>query len=172
MATSIDIFCHVLPPEYCAAANRRLERPLHMFARAQEIPAMVDIDARLRVMDGFEGYQQVLSLASPSIEMITGPSHSPDLAKLANDCMAAIVAKHPDRFRGFTASLPLNNLDVSLTEAERAIDQLGASGVQIFTSVDGKPVDHPSILPVFDFVAERNRAVWLHPIGGMAKADY
>ena len=83
---SIDVFCHCLPPRFCAAANRLLDKRLLMFERAQAIAAMVDLEARLRVMDQFPGYCQVLSLASPTLEAITTPEKSPELAQVGNDC--------------------------------------------------------------------------------------
>lgn len=37
--------------------------------------------------------------------------------------------------------------DAGVAEAERAIYQLGALGVQIYTNVAGKPIDRPQYLP-------------------------
>src|SRR3712207_8888625 len=52
------------------------------------------------------GYRQVLTLAAPPLENVAGPDLSPELAKLANEEMAKLVEKYPDRFPGFVASLP------------------------------------------------------------------
>jgi len=169
---ALDIFCHILSPAYCDAANAAAESPLHTFARAQAIPAMVNLDARFRIMDQFDDYRQVPCLASPSIEMIAGSEKSPELARIGNDTMAALAAEHPDRFPAFVAGLPLNNSETALEEAERAVDDLDAAGVQLYTNIDGKPVDHPDILPIVELMAAKKRAVWLHPIGGMTTPDY
>jgi predicted TIM-barrel fold metal-dependent hydrolase len=169
---ALDLFCHWLPKAFCEAANRAAARPLHMFARAQKISAMVDLDARFRVMDQFPGYQQVPSLASPTLEMIARPDQTPDLARLANDEMARTVANHGERFASFVAALPLNNPEAALQEAERAVDQLGAAGVQIFTSINGRPVDEPEILQLFELMAAKKMPVWLHPIRSMTTPDY
>lgn len=169
---ALDLFCHCLPKAYCEAANRAAERPLHMFQRAQQIPAMVDLDARFRVMDLFPGYVQIPSLASPSLEMIAGPDKTPELARVANEAMAKMCADHPGRFPAFVAALPLNHPQAALQEAERAVEELQAAGVQIFSNINGRPIDEPEYLELFELMARKRKAVWLHPIRGMATPDY
>jgi aminocarboxymuconate-semialdehyde decarboxylase len=82
------------------------------------------------------------------------------------------VDQNPKRFPGFVASLPITNPAAAIQEAERAVQQLGAVGVQIYTSVNGQPVDRPETLEVFGCMAELSRPVWLHPIRSMNAADY
>jgi len=94
------------------------------------------------------------------------------LARIANDTMANLVELHPDRFAGFVAALPLNNPQAALQEADRAVDQLHAAGIQVYTSSNGRPVDNPNILAVFELMASKNRPVWLHPIRAMTSPDY
>src|SRR5688500_5490763 len=86
----IDVFCHILPPPYFERMLAISGRSAHLQKRVREIPVMVDLDLRLRMMDGFGDYVQVLSLAAPPIEVLAGPRESPDLARLANDGMAEI----------------------------------------------------------------------------------
>jgi aminocarboxymuconate-semialdehyde decarboxylase len=86
--------------------------------------------------------------------------------------MAEVVAKHPDRFPGFVASLPMNNPEAALREIDRALDQLGATGVQMFTNVAGRPLDAPDYRPLFDAMAARDLPIWLHPARPAAVADY
>jgi aminocarboxymuconate-semialdehyde decarboxylase len=168
----LDVFCHILPVEYCAAANRRLTRPSFMFTRAQAIPVMVNLEARFAVMDQFPGYRQIPSLASPTPEQIAGPEESPELARIANDALAKLVSTQRDRFPSFVAALPLNNPEAALVEAERAVKQLGAAGVQIMTSMGGRPLDEPPHLAWFELAAKLGCAVWLHPTRPMTRPDY
>src|SRR5439155_948448 len=139
---------------------------------ASLVVVLVDLEQRFRIMDRYEGYVQVLTLASPPIEALAGPDVTPELARLANDGMAELVANHPDRFPGFVASLPMNNPDASLREIDRAIDTLGATGVQIFSNVNGRPLDGPEWEPLFDRMAARRLPIWLHPARPAAFADY
>ncbi|MBI2219297.1 MAG: amidohydrolase [Candidatus Rokubacteria bacterium] len=167
----IDVFPHVLPRRYFDRMLAVAPPGMALQKRMAGIPVLVDLEQRLRVMDRYDGYMQVLTLASPPIEVVGAPSVTPDLARMANDGMAEIVAKHPDRFPGFVASLPMNNPDAALKEIDRAIDGLGATGVQMFSNVAGHPLDAPQYQPLFDAMAARDLPIWLHP-ARPAIADY
>ncbi len=143
-----------------------------MYTRACQIPAMVDLDVRFSVMDDFSEYQQILSLASPTVEAICQPSFSGELARVGNDSMAELVVKHPQRFPGFVASLPMNNLDQAHREIERAVMQLGAMGIQLYTHVEGAPLDTQQNLEIIEHIAALRKPIWLHPIRPMSFADY
>jgi uncharacterized protein len=168
----IDIFNHLYPrrffDEYIAGGAAGKD----MGKRVENIATIVDLDARFRAMDEFGDFRQVLSLPSPPLEVLAGPDRSPAMARAANDQLAEVVAGHPDRFVAFAASLPLNNPDESLKEMERAIDQLGARGVQIFSNVAGKPLDIPEMQPLFAEAARRDLPIWLHPARGANFPDY
>jgi uncharacterized protein len=168
----IDIFPHILPPRYFERMLRVAPAGLALQKRMSGIPALVDLDLRLRMMDRHEGYLQVLTLANPPLEVVGGPPVTPDLARLANDEMAEVVAAHPRRFPGFVASLPMNNPDAAVAEIDRAIGQLGATGVQIFSNVGGRPLDLPEYAAVFARMAEHRLPVWLHPARPASVADY
>ena len=168
----IDLFCHILPPAYFERMTAISARGAYMQKRVREIPAMVDLDVRFRMMDQFGDYVQVLSLAAPPIEALAPPADSPALARLANDTMAETVVRHPDRFPGFIASVPLNNVDAALQEIDRALDDLKAAGIQIFTNVNGRPLDDPEFAPIFERMARAERPIWLHPTRTAAFADY
>src|SRR3954464_3010248 len=108
-------------------------RGAHLQKRVREIPAMTNLDVRFRLMDLFGAYRQVLNLSAPPIQGLARPGLAPELARLANDTMAETVAKHPDRFPSFIASLPMNNADATTREIDLAINDLGANGATIFT---------------------------------------
>src|SRR5262249_19647215 len=126
------------------------------------LPALWDLDARRKLMEEFDDYQQVLSLSNPPIELLAGEDHSPQLAMLANDELASVCAKHPRLFPTFLASMPANNPDAATREAERAITTLGARGIQIFTNVNGKPLSSPEFFPLFAFMAAHDLPVFIH----------
>ena len=132
----------------------------------------MDVDARLRLIEAYGDFAQVLSLANPPLELVAPPDVTPDLARLANDSLAEICRKHPDRFPTFVAALPMNNLDATLAEIDRAITQLGARGVQVFTNVAGVPLSDPQFRPLFRRMAEHDLPVWVHPMRGPDFADY
>ena len=169
----IDAFPHILPKPYFDRMMRAdTPRSANMQKRVAAIPCLYDLDVRLRVMDRFDGYRQVLTLASPPVEALGEPALTRDLARLANDELAELVSRHPERFLGFAASLAMNDPDAAVAEAERAIRDLGALGVQIFTNVNGLPLDDPRFAPLFASLARLDRVIWVHPARGANVPDY
>jgi aminocarboxymuconate-semialdehyde decarboxylase len=173
MTLKIDVFNHIFPKPFFdrlqeVIVNRgAIKRWLH-------IPFLHDLDVRFRMLEEFgPDYRQILSLSAPPIESINPDRQvTLDLAMLANDSMADVVRRYPTRFPGFIASLPMNHPDESVAELERAVTQLGALGVQVFSNVSGLPLDDPRFLPLFD-TAERLRCpILLHPARGAGFADY
>ena len=144
----IDVFNHFMPAAYLDRLARLA--PDHIAVTAfPRLKPLVDLDARLRLLDQFGDLRQVISLANPPLELVATPAQSPELARAANDALADVCHRHPDRFPAFVASLPLNNLDASLEEIDRAVTQLGARGIQVFTNVAGKPLSAPELRPIF-----------------------
>jgi aminocarboxymuconate-semialdehyde decarboxylase len=168
----IDVYNHIFPKRFFERMLTMREKGSNMQRRVSEIPSLVDLDLRFRIMDTFGDYMQVISLPSPPIEAFGDRQHSPELAQLANDGLAELVTKFPDRFPGFVAALPMNNPEEAVKEIERAILKLGATGVQIYTNVNGRPLDEAAFLPVFERMAEINLPIWVHPTRGASFADY
>jgi aminocarboxymuconate-semialdehyde decarboxylase len=123
-------------------------------------------------MDMFDDYAQVICLCSPPIEVFGPPPVSTEMARLANDGMAELVDRHRQRFPAFIASLPMNDPEGLLKEAERAVHELGAVGVQVFSNVLGRPLTAPETLPLFELMAKLDLPLWLHPARGADFADY
>jgi uncharacterized protein len=121
----IDIFNHFMPKPYLDRLAALI--PGHVATTAfPRLKTLVDVDARLKLLDEFGDFAQVLSLANPPLELVAGPDVTPDLAQLANDSLAEICRKHADRFPAFIAALPMNNVAAAMTEVDRAVTQLGA----------------------------------------------
>ncbi|MDB5897013.1 MAG: amidohydrolase 2 [Ramlibacter sp.] len=168
----IDSYAHIFPRAYFdrMAATAKDKGAIK---RWLTIPVLYDLDARLKMMEEFPDYQQLLTLSMPPIEVIAGPEDSPEMARLANDGMAQIRDAHPDKFPAFVASLPMNNVPAALEEMERAITQLGARGIQVFTNVNGRPLDDEEFLPIFEAAVNKyDVPIWMHPARGAGMSDY
>jgi len=167
----IDIYNHFIPRPIFERLGDLI--PGHVALKAfRQLPTLWDIEARLRLLDEFDGVQQVLSLANPPIEMMGPPERTPEIARMANDGLAELCRQHPDRFPAFIASMPMNNVAACLDEIERAIGTLGARGIQIFTNVNGTPLSAPDYRPIFRAMARHDLPVWIHPIRGPNFPDY
>ena len=168
----IDVFTHIYPAGFFEKLMKLAPDFKDTGKRSRGVPMLVDLDERFRVMDRFEGYQQILSLPTPPLEVMAGPAQALELARSANDGMAELVARHPQRFPGFVASLPFNDPDAALRETRRAVDELGACGIQIFSNVLGKPMVAPEFLPLFEAMTAYDLPMWLHPYRGATISDY
>lgn len=168
----LDAFNHIWPTPFYEAIKSVMGPMKDITRRSEAIPMMVDLGARFRVMDQFDDYQQILSLASPPLELAGGPEVGRKLAKIGNDSMAELCAKYGDRFPGFIATIAMHDLDGAVDEVDRAICDLGAIGIQLYTNVDGKPLDAPEFRPVLERMHELDRPIWVHPSRGPNFADY
>jgi predicted TIM-barrel fold metal-dependent hydrolase len=166
----IDVFSHILPRDYYDKIVELDPRGHDMTSQIRAVSALVDLDERFRAMDQLHDYAQIISLVTPPIESYGSLAN--DMARLANDGMAELVRRFPERFVGFVASLPMNDPDSLLIEAGRAVKELGAVGVQVFSNVSGFALDRPETMALFDMMAELDRPIWLHPVRGADFSDY
>lgn len=167
----LDAYTHLFPAAYFQRMQDLVTNK-GAIKRWLTLPTLWDVDARLRMIDSFPDYQQVVANSMPAIEFVAGPDLSPEIARIANDGLAEMVATHPDHFPAFVASLPMNNPEAAVAEIDRAIGQLGARGVQIFTNVNGTALDGPEFLPIFARMAHHDLPIWLHPSRGAGFSDY
>src|SRR5215216_3748328 len=149
----IDIYCHIYPERFFAEMTKASPQLENLGKRLRTVKKLFDLDARFNEMDEFGDYRQVISLPNPPIEDIARPDVALALARIANDAMAELCARHPDRFPTFAAAVALTDVEGSLAEIERAITQLGARGIQIFTNIAGRPLDDSAFAPMFAALA-------------------
>jgi predicted TIM-barrel fold metal-dependent hydrolase len=166
----IDAYTHFIPEKYFAKMLEGNHKDIGK--RVREIPCIHDLDERLRIVDMFDDYAQILAYPMPPPERMYKPEQLEDMIRVMNDGFAEIVAKHPDRFPGFVAQAALLAPDGGVREAERAIKDLGAAGVQICTNINGMPLDRPEFEPFFAVMAKLGKPVWVHPARAANHADY
>jgi aminocarboxymuconate-semialdehyde decarboxylase len=174
----IDAFAHIIPPRFFANLESYLEtwqpservKLYRSWLREDEV--LGNLDARRRLLDRFDGYRQVLVLGVYPMEELGDAETSPRLAREVNDELAELVRDDPERFAGFAAELPLNDVGAALEELERGVRELGALGAQIHTNVQGMPLDDPAFEPLFAKAHELDCALWLHPGRSSVWSDY
>src|SRR5215475_15477659 len=168
----IDIYCHIYPEKFFEEMTKLSPQTQNLGKRLRTITKLFDLDERFREMDQFGHYRQIVSLPNPPIEEIADGVAGMRLARIGNDAMAELTARHPDRFAGFVAAVSLTDIEGSVAEASRAITQLGACGIQVFTPLVGRPLDEPAFAPVFAAMAGFDLPIWLHPARTAAMTDY
>jgi aminocarboxymuconate-semialdehyde decarboxylase len=167
----IDFFCHIIPPKFKEALFKK-SRPTWYIENTKTLPALSDLNLRFKAMDKYEGMLQLLDLGMPPIEYAVPPKDAVQLARMANDEMAELVNKYPNRFVGAVAGLPMNDVDAALRETDRAIKELKFKGIQLASSINGKPLDRPEFLGLYEKMAQYDLPIWIHPTKDNDIPDY
>jgi predicted TIM-barrel fold metal-dependent hydrolase len=126
------------------------------------LPKMLDMDEKLRDMDASGIDVAVLSHGVPLGPDALGGAEADDWAACINDNLARIIACHPDRFVGL-GTIGFGDIERSTVEVDRCIGQLGFRGMQVFSNIDGNPMDAPHVLPVIRHIGALGVPIHLHP---------
>jgi aminocarboxymuconate-semialdehyde decarboxylase len=175
---TIDIHCHVLCEKAAAlvAGNAAATRhPRETFANEHTREVNRQQAARTRIQ--FTSVEQRLAdmehmgidiqAISPSPAQ-TYYGAEPDLgiatARLVNDNIAEISARHPDRFAGL-GTVPFQAPDLAVAELERLKGSLGLKGIEIATNVAGEDLSAERFRKIFARIEELGLLVFMHPTG-------
>jgi 2,3-dihydroxybenzoate decarboxylase len=125
-------------------------------------------DERLREMDKNGIEYQIVSLNAPAVQAVLDTGKAIDLARRANDKLAELVGKHPDRFAGF-AALPMQDPEAAAAELTRCVKDFGFKGALVngFSQKD-KPdpniyYDIPAYRGFWGQVSKLDVPFYLHP---------
>ncbi len=131
-------------------------------------PKLADLaDYRLGLMDEAGVDYAVLSVTSPGAEQFpieVGKS----VARDANDFLAGVMKKYPDRFGGF-ASLAPKDAEWSAAELERCVKELGFSGWNTHSNFGDSYLDDERYRPILAKAQELDIPIYLHPAVPMIK---
>lgn len=173
---SLDTHCHFFPQAFLDAARKpnSLRASLARRADGQEhlvcpgnfdhplTPDFYAAEQMLADMDKTGVCMAAISSAPPTLSYWADAGAACELATALNESIAARVKAYPDRFLGL-ATVPLQDIDASVAEAQRAIRDLGLHGFQIGSNVGGKNLNHPDYFPFFAAVADLNVPLFIHP---------
>jgi aminocarboxymuconate-semialdehyde decarboxylase len=168
----LDVFSHILPAKYNRLLGQKAPKGFHLENLNRTLPTITNLDDRFRLMDKYDDYKQVLTISSPAVESIVGPEDAVALSKLANDELADLVAKHPDRFVAGVATLPMNDVDSALDELDRSISELNLKGILLYTPINDKPLSSPEFLSIYKKMVEYDLPIWIHPHRTHMTPDY
>ncbi len=170
-----DIHCHFVPERYFAfieaepafAVRRRAGADDHIEVTVGPVafgfnPTFFDIQRQIARMDRLGVDRTVLSLATPLINyQVPGPLAAA-AARLYNDELAAVVARHGDRFAGW-AFLPMQDPAAAAVELRRAVTELGLWGGHLGSNVGGRYLDAPDYAPIFEAACALDVPLFVHP---------
>ncbi len=123
--------------------------------------AFMDLDLRLAAMDGAGIDLQVLSPNPLTYFSHVEAQWADQFCRRHNEELAALVARAPDRLRGF-AQLPMQDPDLACAELERAVGELGLLAPYLGTDL-GRPLDDPAFDQFWSTCVQLDVPVFLHP---------
>ena len=130
--------------------------------RADMLPRLIDLeDGRLRDMDENGVDMHLLSLTAPGVQMFDADT-ALDLSRLANDRLAEVISRHPDRFAGLGAVAPQSPKRAA-REMERAIDTLKLNGFVINSHTNNEYMDDPKYWPILEAAEALDACIYIHP---------
>ena len=160
MSTSkIDMHAHCIPLVY----RRALEE--NGYENPDGMPGIPEwtVARHLQFMHDVGISKSILSVSSPGVEVTEDAAQNADLTVACNNECAEIKKAYPDRF-GYFASLPLFDIDRSITEIQR-LDTVSIKpdGFILLTNARGHYLGDPYLRPVLTELNKRKALVFLHP---------
>jgi aminocarboxymuconate-semialdehyde decarboxylase len=119
---------------------------------------------RIADMDGVGVDRQLISPPPDLFCYWADARGAAEFARIQNDHIAEVVARHPTRFYG-AGTLPLQDADLAVKELERVRRDLGLHAIEIGTHVDGRPLSDERIVAVLEAAERLDMPVFVHPVG-------
>ena len=157
----VDVHAHYYPARYTALLAGAKTKSRAGTRLRPDSDSQEDLDARLGMMDAAGVQMQVLSPAS-SAPYLADEHKAAEVARLANDLYADLVARYPSRFAAFV-SLPLPHIDASLRELARGLDVLGMAGATMNCSIHDRSIAETEFEPIYQELNHRGAALFYHP---------
>jgi len=155
--TRVDTHHHMIPPGY----RKALQKGGLDEAGGRALPDW-SVDLSLQAMAALDVATAILSVSTPGTAFLPNPVDAASLARDVNDYAAALAAAQPDRF-GFFATVPMPNIDESVAESVRALDDLKADGVVLLANNAGTYLGEDGQDALFTALNDRSAVVFIHP---------
>lgn len=118
-------------------------------------------EGRLARLDKHGIDVQILSLSAPGIEQLE-PETGTQWARQANDDLAGIIRRYPDRYMGYAALAP-NEPEKAADELERTVTELGFVGWNTHSNYNGSYIDDKRYWPILARAEKLGVPIYLHP---------
>ena len=131
------------------------------YKKAESVRQLTDLDYRIAEMDEYGVDMHLLSITGPGVQAFDATLGT-ELAIIANDKLAAAIARHPGRYAGLGAIAP-QSPEQAARELKRAVGELGLNGVIINSHTHGEYLDNPKFWPIFEAAVACDTPIYLHP---------
>jgi aminocarboxymuconate-semialdehyde decarboxylase len=170
--STIDCQSHLFVPELISFMEKRKTTTPYVYKKdggtfivvndwvRRLQPKHTDVGAKLADMDAAGIGMTALSINDPGPELFGSDGLA--VATMVHDWLAEITRKHPTRFFALM-TLPLQNMDQALLEAERCREKLGMKGILLYSNLNGLFPDEPQFRPLFAYAEKTGLPILLHP---------
>src|SRR5688572_20157899 len=176
-----DLHNHVIPPTVIEAIRRNPDRYgtrietrdgkqyFDSHGRMTELlPEFHNVEAKIAWMDRVGMDVSVISVGPPIYFYWLKPDAGREIVGFANDGIARMVAKHPDRPRGM-AHLPMQDPDAAVAELERVVKEHRFKAVELATSIEGVPLADMKFRKVLKAIERLGLFLFTHPYQCLAQ---
>jgi aminocarboxymuconate-semialdehyde decarboxylase len=125
-------------------------------------PGFHDTKARLADMAKAKLDMAAVSAAPTIFYYYADSKLALDLARMTNNGIYGLTKEYPDKFVGM-GTLPMQDLDLAITELRRCVQDLGFRSIQIGSNVLGVQFDDPKFLPFFKECEALDVFILFHP---------
>lgn len=174
----IDVHTHVVPERFPAYAGRHADTRWPSMAPAQPCHQHMMVsgsvyrtlshqcwDCRVRTQD-MERSGVTRQVLSPMPELLSYWLPVEDgaaICRYLNETIATLAATDAEHFIGLGA-VPLQDVDLAIRELDHALHQLGLSGVEIATNINGTVIGDAKFQPFFAAAEAWGAAIFVHPL--------
>ncbi|SDH35992.1 amidohydrolase family protein [Variovorax sp. OV700] len=174
----IDVHAHVVPEHFPNYIGARLPAEWPSMAPAHACHRHVMISGKVyrtvsdrcwdtaRRLEDLPGMGLALQVVSPMPELLSywiAADDARQLLRYTNDCMAGMVEQGGGRIAALGA-VPLQDIDLAISELEYVMKTLGFAGVEIGSNINGAPVGAPQFDPFFEACEALGAAVFVHAL--------
>ena len=125
-------------------------------------PGFYDTAARLADMARMKLDMAAVSVSPTLFYYWAAPKLALDVARMTNDAIYRLTKERPDKFVGM-GTLPMQNLDLAITELRRSVKDLGFKSILIGSNLEGNQFDDPRFLRFFKECETLDVFILFHP---------
>ncbi|ASW55596.1 amidohydrolase family protein [Plantactinospora sp. KBS50] len=175
----VDVHCHFLPESGRRARERGTDWHGTLFS-VNDAGILVSqtgserftfgsprhfesMERRVERMDDRGIDTEMLSLLPPLFRYDVPAADNIAASRDVNDELSELTKRFPGRFLGL-GTLPLQDVEASVAEIERAMALPGMAGFAIGTNINGANLDEESLAPFFTAAQDLGAFIFIHPM--------
>jgi aminocarboxymuconate-semialdehyde decarboxylase len=174
----IDTHIHMIVPEITRAVTGDAWCPQVVWENGRQfvefggkrissaVREFVDMDTILAEQDKAGVDKILLTTWSSLFRYDADVETSLRVNQIQNDALGKIVAQHGDRVRAL-GTVPMQDAETAVSELKRCMEELGLSGVEIGTNVNGVYLGDDRFRPFWTAAEELGAVVEIHPVPGV-----